>query len=251
MVAEKVEKIKTKLWLGIVLYYSGAKNPNHLDKRIYELEHGDTKNYVSQSRIWYRYEKAEDIPRLNTVERINKILPDTAYYFNHPFWEILAYDSYSFLEINRLISNLEPCIMGKILYIEEIGGSILKRVPTTKKLLHEIEANNSLDVLMVTFLLYSEAIDQNDSKRYLVLNFAEKYIKKLQRSPELRFTQNIVFEFILSFFTSLEQKNELNFIHKEDYEIYKKIKIIAPIIYSKQDRYDAVCAFNKIRDFYD
>ena len=77
---------------------------------------------------------------------------------------------------------------------------------------------------MVTFLLYSEAIDQNDSKRYLVLNFAEKYIKKLQRSPELRFTQNIVFEFILNFFTSLEQKNELNFIHKEDYEIYKKIR---------------------------
>ena len=39
---------------------------------------------------------------------------------------------------------------------------------------------NSLDVLMVTFLLYSEAIDQNDSKRYLILNFAEKYIKKLE-----------------------------------------------------------------------
>ena len=74
MVAEKVEKIKTKLWLGTVLYYSGAKNPNNLDKRIYELEHGNTKNYISQSRIWYRYEKAEDIPRLNTVERINKIL---------------------------------------------------------------------------------------------------------------------------------------------------------------------------------
>ncbi len=90
MVAEKVEKIKTKLWLGTVLYYSGAKNPNNLDKRIYELEHGNTKNYISQSRIWYRYEKAEDIPRLNTVERINKILPNTAYYFNHPFWAILG-----------------------------------------------------------------------------------------------------------------------------------------------------------------
>ena len=114
--------------------------------------------------------------------------------------------------------------MGRILYIEEIGGSILKRAPTTKKLLHEIEASNSLDVLMVTFLLYSEAIDQNDSKRYLILNFAEKYIKKLQRSPELRFTQNIVFEFILNFFTSLEQKmNSTSFI-KRIMKYIKKLK---------------------------
>ena len=51
MVAEKVEKIKTKLWLGTVLYYSVAKKPKKLNKRNYELEHGNTKNYISQSRI--------------------------------------------------------------------------------------------------------------------------------------------------------------------------------------------------------
>lgn len=149
------------------------------------------------------------------------------------------------------MQHTSPCIMGKVLYIEEIGGSILKRAPTTQKLLNEIEEGHPLDVLMVTFLLYSEAIDQNYSRRYLILNFAEKYIKKLQRSTELRFTQTLVFEFILNFFTSLEQKNELNFTHKEDYEIYKKITMMKPIKYSQHNAYDAIRAFNKIRDFYD
>lgn len=252
MIAEKVDKIKTKLWLGLVLYYSGATNPNNLDKKIYVLEHGDSEGYEPQSMTWYRYGNAEDIPRATTtVERINNLLPETAYYFNHPFWSVLTYDSYSFLEITQKISYLDPNIMSKILYLEEIGGTILRRFPTSKKLLKDIESDKPFDVLMVSLLLYSEAIDQNNSKRGSILIFVERYIKKMRLRPEFRLVNEIVFEFMINFFRSLELKNELNFIHKEDYELYKKISSISCRKYSYLDVYEAIIAFNKIRDFYE
>lgn len=251
MIAVKVAKIKTKFWFGVVLYYAGATNPNNLDKKLHILKHGSDKSYEPQSMIWYRYENAQDIPSFRTINRVNQLLPQTSYYYNHPFWSILNYDSYSFLDITQKIAHLEVGVMGRVLYLEEIGGTILRRYPTTKKLLNDIEHGNPFDVLMVSLLLYSEVIDQNQSKRYYILNFVEQYIKKMKLSPEFKLVEDIVFEFLSNFYRSLELKNELNFIHKEDYALYQKISSVSSKNYTYRDIYEATIAFNKIRDFYD
>lgn len=48
--------------------------------------------------------------------------------------------------------------MSKILYLEEIGGTILRRFPTSKKLLKDIMSDKPFDVLMVSLLLYSKRL---------------------------------------------------------------------------------------------
>lgn len=250
MIEKKVDKIKTKLWFSVVLFNAGASNASNLDKIIFELEFGSTEDYESKSDVWYRYERGGDVPRATTIDRIDKILHGTAFYFNHPFWSILSYQSYSFLEITKKIASSDASIVQKVLYFEEIGDVVVRRHSTNKVLLKKIENENYLDVLTVFFLLYSEAIDQNNQKKYLIFNFTERYIKKIILKEEFKHTKSIVFEFILKFFKSLELKNALNFSYKEDIEIYKKILIIPRSNHILKSELEACVAFNQIRDFY-
>ena len=72
-----------------------------------------------------------------------------------------------------------------------------------------------------------------------MLSFSEAYIKKMRLEPCFKKIQDVVFEFILNFFKSLELKNKLNFIYKNDYELYKKLAHLPSRNYSHRNPYDA------------
>lgn len=113
----RLDEIRTRAWSVATLKQSGLTIPN-LEERL-----GDT------SKAWYKYRKGEHVPNAGIIERVERIWPGTAHFFQHGPASLFAAatvtslaDGYWIFKPSRLEARYRP-ILPRFLEATHFVGS--------------------------------------------------------------------------------------------------------------------------------